>query len=92
VLAAGMEHVHDHQFRVAKEPFLGPCGSFGDAGQRSEVLVARQTSQMFAADAREARDLVLGENPLARLDSDHRRALRFLRCFRQINRRRNAQQ
>ena len=92
MLATGMEHVDDHQFGVAEEPFLGPCGSFGNAGQSSEVLVAGQTSQMFAADACEARDFVLSKNPLARLDSDHRRGLRFLRCFQQINCRHNTQQ
>jgi hypothetical protein len=81
VLAARVEHVHDHQIGVAEEPFLGSCGSFGDAGQRSEVLIPRKAPEMFAANACEASNFVLGENRLARLDSDHRPSLRFHQCF-----------
>ena len=92
MLATGMEHGHDHQIGVAEEPFLGPGSSFGDTGQRSKVLVPRQASQMLVADACQAGDLFLGENLLARLDSDHRRTLQSLQCFEQNNYRRISQQ
>ena len=85
MLAAWMEHGHDHQIGIAEEPFLGSSGSFGHAIERSKVLVPRETAKMLAADASQAGDLFLGENLLARLNSDHRRGLPYLRCFQEIN-------
>jgi hypothetical protein len=67
VLAARMEHGHDHQIGVAEQPLLGAGGSFGHTGQLAEVLVPRQAAQVIAADARQAGDFFL--------------ASRLLRCF-----------
>jgi hypothetical protein len=85
MLAARMEYGHDHQIGVAEDQSLGSGGGFGDTSQRSEMLVPGQASQVFWSDAGKTCDLFLGENLLARLDPDHRRGLRFLRCFKQIN-------
>src|SRR5271154_476434 len=86
MLATGMEHGHDHQIGVAEEPLPGAGRSLRRTSLRSEVLNPRQAPQMLAADARQAGDLFLGENLLARLDSDHCLGLQLLRCFQQTNR------
>jgi hypothetical protein len=66
-----MQHVHDHQIRAAEYPFFGPRG--GGAGERAEVFVSGEAAEVLAADAGEAGDFFLGEDFLARLDSDHGR-------------------
>lgn len=72
VLAAWMKGRHDRQVRIREKPLFSlGARRFGDRGQFAEVLVARDAAEMFEANAREAGDLFLGEDLLARLDPDH---------------------
>jgi len=74
VLAAWIENGKNHQIGVRKEPFLGfRTRGFRDPRDLPQMPVLRQTAEMFQANTGEAHDLVLGEELLARLDSDHTR-------------------
>lgn len=72
VLAAGIEDRQDHKVRMREQPFLGfGTRGFRGAGQRTEMLISRQASQMIETDPREGGNFVLGEKFLARLNSHH---------------------
>jgi hypothetical protein len=72
VLAARVKDGDDRQIGVREEPIVGSgAGRFGNRSRRPEVLVSGQTSEMLAADSGEAGCLFLGEDLLARPDSDH---------------------
>jgi hypothetical protein len=81
VLAARLKDRQDHQFRVGEKPpaGLGAC-RFSGVRQSSEMLVASQATQMLDANACQVGDLILGENLLARFDSDHRATSKLLGC------------
>ena len=87
VLAARLDDGQDHEVRMRKEPLPGfGAGCWGGARERSEVLVPRKPAQVFNANAGQVGDLVLGEELLARLDSNHTGASRVWRHFHQLNR------
>jgi hypothetical protein len=72
VLAAWVKDGQNHQIRIRKQPLLGfRAGSFGHTRQSTQVFILGHRPEVIQADPRQARDLVLGEEFLARLDSDH---------------------
>jgi len=72
VLAAGIKDGQHHQVRIREQPLLrlGPC-RFRRARQEAKMLAARHAAEMLQANARQARNLVFGEELLARLNCDH---------------------
>jgi hypothetical protein len=72
VLAAWVKDGENHQIRIREQPLLGFCaGSFGYARQSSEVFILGHRAEVVQANPCQARNLVFGEEFLARLDSDH---------------------
>ena len=72
VLAAGVEDGQNHQVRIREQPLLGfRAGGFGHPRQSAQVLILGHGAEVIPADSRQARNLVFGEEFLARLDSDH---------------------
>jgi hypothetical protein len=72
MLAAGTQDCKDHEVRIRKQPLLGfRTSGLGGACQRSKVPIPGQCAQVVQADTRQAGDLLIGKNLLARLDSHH---------------------
>ena len=72
MLAAWVKDGQNHQIRIREQPLLGfRAGSLSHARQSSEVFILGHRAEVIQADARQARNLVFGEEFLARLDSDH---------------------
>ena len=67
-----MKDGHDRQIGVREEPLFGSgAGCFGNGPRRPEMLVPSETSEVLGANSGEAGGLFLGEDLLARPDSDH---------------------
>jgi hypothetical protein len=87
VFAARVKHSEDHQIRIREKPLFRLCfGGFRCASQRSEMAIAGETAQVFQADARQARDFILGKELLARFDSDHSCSSQGVRCSNEFKR------
>jgi hypothetical protein len=72
VLAARVEDGQDHQIRIREQPLPGLCArSLSRLRQSSEMFILSHRAEVILADPRQARNLVLGKEFLARLDSDH---------------------
>ena len=78
MLAARIQHRQEHQVRQRKQPLIGLLPRWLiRACDKAEVPAARQTVEMLHADARQAGNLRVRKDLLARLDLDHAFALIF---------------
>jgi len=74
--ALGKKGDQDHQVAESEQPLVGLLtGSFGGAGNETQVAAAREIVEVVHADARETRHFRIREDFLTGLDSDHGRPL-----------------
>jgi hypothetical protein len=75
-----MKDGHYHQIRIREEPF--PNRGIGLNGQRTQVLPFCETAKVLGADSSQVNGFFLGEELLARSNSDHRRDLSVVEMLR----------
>ncbi len=73
MVAAGMEDGDYHQIRIREEPFSNR--GTGLNGQRTQVLLLCETAKVLGTDSSQVNSFFLGEELLARSNSDHQRDL-----------------
>ena len=72
VRALGKQRHQDHQVRQREQPLIRLfAGCFRRAGNEAQVAALRKIAKVIDADSREARNLCIGEDLLARLNRDH---------------------
>ena len=79
MIATRMKNCDNQEVGIREQPLFGfGASGFGGTGDRTQMLVSRDTAKMVQAYARQGRYFGFGEDLLARLDTYHSRPLR---CF-----------
>lgn len=76
MIATWVKNGENHEIGIGEQPLFGfGASGFGGTGDRTQMLVSRDTAKMVQAYARQGRYFGFGEDLLARLDAYHERPL-----------------
>jgi hypothetical protein len=72
MIATWVKNCENHEIGIGEQPLFGfGASGFGGTGDRTQMLVSRDTAKMVQANARQGAYFSFGEDLLARFDAYH---------------------